>query len=184
MTQSAKSRSAAKRAPKTRRHPERARQAILKAAQTTFKRLHGEEPKPKAIHAGLECGIIGDKFPAPAIVLLAELINRKHDLVGAIDASITGQRVEIEADDKRKQSIMKAMEKQVGMQVMIGGKPYKINDYRDNQGLLDIISLSTERSISFARPSGTGNSVRIYIFGDRVSGKKELENIAGYLKSV
>ncbi|NMC07752.1 MAG: hypothetical protein GYA24_21240 [Candidatus Lokiarchaeota archaeon] len=128
--------------------------------------------------------LIGDKFPAPAIILLAELINRGHDLVSAIDTSIAGQRVEIEADDKRKQAIMKAMEKRVGNQVIIGGKSYEVVDYRDNLGMLDIISFRSDQSVLFARPSGTGNSVRIYIFGEKVSGKKELENVADYLKNV
>ncbi len=128
--------------------------------------------------------LIGDKFPAPAIVVLAELISRGHDLVGAIDTSIAGQRMEIEADDKRKQAIMKAMEKQVGQQVAIGGKTYKVIDYRDNLGMLDIISLATDRSVLFARPSGTGNNVRIYIFGEKVSGKKELADVAEYLRKL
>jgi dipeptidase D len=51
---------------------------ILKAAQATFKRLHGEEPKPKAIHAGLECGIIGDKFPGMDMVSLGPEIRNAH----------------------------------------------------------------------------------------------------------
>ncbi|MEX2683563.1 MAG: hypothetical protein Q6373_018450 [Candidatus Sigynarchaeota archaeon] len=126
--------------------------------------------------------LLGDKFPAPAIILLAELINSGYNLLDAVDTSIVGQRVEIEADDKRKQTIMKAMEKQIGRQIAIGEKMYKVIDYRDNQGMLDIISLSTDKSTLFARPSGTGNSVRIYIFADKVSGKKELADVAEYLK--
>ncbi|HVM97966.1 MAG TPA: hypothetical protein VMT89_16345 [Candidatus Acidoferrales bacterium] len=36
---------------------------LLKTAITTFKSLFGKEPDVKAVHAGLECGIIGEKFP-------------------------------------------------------------------------------------------------------------------------
>ncbi|MBN2149946.1 MAG: hypothetical protein JW839_00740 [Candidatus Lokiarchaeota archaeon] len=128
--------------------------------------------------------LLGDKFPAPAIVLLAELVNSGHNLLDAVDAAIVGQRVEIEADDKRKKAIMKAMELQVGKRIGIGGRTYEVVDYRDNQGMLDIISLSGERSTLFARPSGTGNSVRVYIFGDKASGKEELDHVAEYLKKL
>lgn len=51
---------------------------ILKAATATFKRLYGIEPKPKAIHAGLECGIIGDKFPGMDMVSLGPEIRNAH----------------------------------------------------------------------------------------------------------
>jgi dipeptidase D len=36
---------------------------ILKLAQRTYKDLYGKEPAVKAIHAGLECGIIGERQP-------------------------------------------------------------------------------------------------------------------------
>ena len=36
---------------------------ILKTANQTYKQLYGKEPAVKAIHAGLECGIIGEKYP-------------------------------------------------------------------------------------------------------------------------
>jgi dipeptidase D len=51
---------------------------ILKAAAATFKRLQGTEPKPKAIHAGLECGIIGDKFPGMDMVSFGPEIRNAH----------------------------------------------------------------------------------------------------------
>jgi dipeptidase D len=35
---------------------------ILKVAKATYKQLYGKEPEVKAIHAGLECGIIGEKM--------------------------------------------------------------------------------------------------------------------------
>jgi dipeptidase D len=51
---------------------------ILKAAQATYLRLFGKEPKPKAIHAGLECGIIGDMFPGMDMVSLGPEIRNAH----------------------------------------------------------------------------------------------------------
>jgi dipeptidase D len=51
---------------------------ILKAATATFKRVHGKEPKQKAIHAGLECGIIGDKFPGMDMVSIGPEIRNAH----------------------------------------------------------------------------------------------------------
>jgi dipeptidase D len=36
---------------------------ILSIMKNTFKDLYGKEPEVKAIHAGLECGIIGEKYP-------------------------------------------------------------------------------------------------------------------------
>jgi dipeptidase D len=35
---------------------------ILRLARKTYKELHGKEPEVKAIHAGLECGIIGERM--------------------------------------------------------------------------------------------------------------------------
>ena len=51
---------------------------ILKTAQATYLRLFGKEPKPKAIHAGLECGIIGDMFPGMDMVSLGPEIRNAH----------------------------------------------------------------------------------------------------------
>ena len=36
---------------------------ILKVFKTTFTQMYGKEPEVTAIHAGLECGIIGEKYP-------------------------------------------------------------------------------------------------------------------------
>ncbi|MDR2042156.1 MAG: aminoacyl-histidine dipeptidase [Tannerella sp.] len=39
------------------------RSAILRTAQETYRQLFGKEPKVKAIHAGLECGLFREKYP-------------------------------------------------------------------------------------------------------------------------
>ena len=36
---------------------------ILKVFKSTFNQMYGKEPEVTAIHAGLECGIIGEKYP-------------------------------------------------------------------------------------------------------------------------
>ncbi|MDZ7626619.1 MAG: M20/M25/M40 family metallo-hydrolase [Ignavibacteriaceae bacterium] len=36
---------------------------ILKVFKSTFTRMYGKEPQVTAIHAGLECGIIKEKYP-------------------------------------------------------------------------------------------------------------------------
>ena len=36
--------------------------ALLRAARETHRKLRGQDPKVTAIHAGLECGIIGEKL--------------------------------------------------------------------------------------------------------------------------
>lgn len=51
---------------------------ILKAAQRTYKRVYGVEPEPKAIHAGLECGIIGAKYPGMDMVSMGPEIRNAH----------------------------------------------------------------------------------------------------------
>ncbi|HPD33301.1 MAG TPA: M20/M25/M40 family metallo-hydrolase, partial [Candidatus Kapabacteria bacterium] len=35
---------------------------ILKIAKDVYKNMYGNDPKVEVIHAGLECGIIGDKY--------------------------------------------------------------------------------------------------------------------------
>jgi dipeptidase D len=51
---------------------------ILAQARRTYKRLFKEEPKVKAIHAGLECGIIGGKYTGMDMVSLGPTIRNAH----------------------------------------------------------------------------------------------------------
>lgn len=51
---------------------------ILKIAKETFKSLYGKEPEVKAIHAGLECGIIGEKFPGMDMVSFGPTLEGVH----------------------------------------------------------------------------------------------------------
>jgi dipeptidase D len=51
---------------------------ILKTAKTTYQSLYGREPSVKAIHAGLECGIIGEKYPGMDMVSFGPTLEGVH----------------------------------------------------------------------------------------------------------
>jgi dipeptidase D len=51
---------------------------ILKTAKSTYQSLYGKEPAVKAIHAGLECGIIGEKYPGMDMVSFGPTLQAVH----------------------------------------------------------------------------------------------------------
>lgn len=51
---------------------------ILKVAKATYKSLAGKEPEVKAIHAGLECGIIGEKYPGMDMISFGPTLEAVH----------------------------------------------------------------------------------------------------------
>ncbi len=51
---------------------------ILKVARQTYQQLYGKEPAIKAIHAGLECGIIGEKCPGIDMVSFGPTLEGVH----------------------------------------------------------------------------------------------------------
>jgi dipeptidase D len=51
---------------------------ILAVAKSTYESLYGREPEVKAIHAGLECGIIGEKYPGMDMVSLGPTLEAVH----------------------------------------------------------------------------------------------------------
>jgi len=51
---------------------------ILKTAKETFMSLYRKEPHVKAIHAGLECGIIGEKYPGIDMVSFGPTLEGVH----------------------------------------------------------------------------------------------------------
>jgi dipeptidase D len=51
---------------------------ILKLSKEIFKDMYGKEPKVEAIHAGLECGIIGEKFPGMDMISIGPTIKYPH----------------------------------------------------------------------------------------------------------
>lgn len=51
---------------------------ILKISKKIFKDMYNKEPVVEAIHAGLECGIIGEKFPGMDMISIGPTIKYPH----------------------------------------------------------------------------------------------------------
>lgn len=51
---------------------------ILQIAKETYNKLFGHEPKMEAIHAGLECGILSEKYPGLDMVSFGPEIQHPH----------------------------------------------------------------------------------------------------------
>jgi len=79
---------------------------ILKVSKNVYTELYGKEPEVKAIHAGLECGILGDKNPGMDMVSFGPTIEGAHS---------PDERVNIETVDKF-YSLLKAILKKVADQ--------------------------------------------------------------------
>jgi dipeptidase D len=52
--------------------------AVLRRAKATYKQLYGKEPAVKAVHAGLECGIIGEKYPGIDMLSFGPTLEGVH----------------------------------------------------------------------------------------------------------
>jgi dipeptidase D len=51
---------------------------VLQLAKEVFRKEFGRDPEVKAIHAGLECGLIGEKFPGMDMLSLGPQIESPH----------------------------------------------------------------------------------------------------------
>jgi len=51
---------------------------ILKLAKDIYKNMFGKKPEVKAVHAGLECGIIGEKYPGMDMISIGPTIEGVH----------------------------------------------------------------------------------------------------------
>lgn len=51
---------------------------ILTVLETTYEELFGEKPKVMAIHAGLECGILGERYPGLDMISFGPTIKNPH----------------------------------------------------------------------------------------------------------
>ena len=51
---------------------------LLALSKKIFKEMYKKEPKVEAIHAGLECGIIGEKFPGMDMISIGPTIKYPH----------------------------------------------------------------------------------------------------------
>lgn len=52
--------------------------SLLKQAKETYKLLHKKEPQVKVVHAGLECAVVGEKFPDIEMLCLGPTIENPH----------------------------------------------------------------------------------------------------------
>ncbi|OPZ27916.1 MAG: Cytosol non-specific dipeptidase [Lentisphaerae bacterium ADurb.BinA184] len=51
---------------------------ILKISKAAYQSLYGKEPIVKAIHAGLECGVIGERIPGMDMVSFGPTMEAVH----------------------------------------------------------------------------------------------------------
>jgi dipeptidase D len=51
---------------------------ILKIAKSSYLSLYGKDPEVKAVHAGLECGIIGERYPGMDMVSFGPTLKDVH----------------------------------------------------------------------------------------------------------
>lgn len=75
---------------------------ILKISKEVYKELFNGEPEIKAIHAGLECGILGDKNPGMDMISFGPTIMGAHS---------PDERVEIKTVDKFYELLKKILER-------------------------------------------------------------------------
>jgi dipeptidase D len=52
--------------------------SLIKVMKQTYQKLYLKEPEVKVIHAGLECGIIGDIYPELDMVSFGPTIKNPH----------------------------------------------------------------------------------------------------------
>ena len=51
---------------------------VLAVAKSTYRSMYGKDPEVKAIHAGLECGIIGERYPGMDMVSFGPTLEGVH----------------------------------------------------------------------------------------------------------
>ena len=51
---------------------------MLKVGVETYKSMYGHEPIVRAIHAGLECGLIGEKYPKMDMISYGPTLRGVH----------------------------------------------------------------------------------------------------------
>ncbi|NLF42130.1 MAG: aminoacyl-histidine dipeptidase [Bacteroidales bacterium] len=57
---------------------------VMNITRNAYKKLFGQEPKVLAIHAGLECGLIGEKYPGMDMISFGPTIKGAHSPVEGI----------------------------------------------------------------------------------------------------
>jgi len=64
---------------------------ILALCKKTFKDMFKTDPKIEAIHAGLECGIIGEKFPGMDMISIGPTVKNPHSPEEQLHISTVGK---------------------------------------------------------------------------------------------
>lgn len=64
---------------------------ILALSKKIFKDMFKQEPKIEAIHAGLECGIIGEKFPGMDMISIGPTLKNPHSPEEQLHISTVGK---------------------------------------------------------------------------------------------
>jgi dipeptidase D len=64
---------------------------ILKTAIEVFKSMYGHEPKIEAIHAGLECGLVGEKYPGMDMLSFGPNLKDVHSPDECVQISTVGK---------------------------------------------------------------------------------------------
>ncbi|MFO7756397.1 MAG: aminoacyl-histidine dipeptidase [Bacteroidales bacterium] len=62
---------------------------ILKITSSSYRRLFGSEPRVRAIHAGLECGLILEKYPGLDMISIGPTILGAHTPLERLDIETT-----------------------------------------------------------------------------------------------
>ncbi|MFX0018032.1 MAG: hypothetical protein ACFFAF_04825 [Candidatus Hermodarchaeota archaeon] len=126
--------------------------------------------------------IIADKYPVPALVLIAELICRGYVISESIDWSLKGINRTFHAIDEEKIKIMNSFKKYDGKMITIEGKDYSVQALSDNNNQIDIYQLKSNDSTLYFRPSGTGPDVRFYIFAKKETHLDEIKRVQNFIK--
>jgi len=63
---------------------------LLKTLKKVYKKKYHKEPKVGAVHAGLECGIIGEKFPGMDMISFGPTIEHPHSPEERVQISSVG----------------------------------------------------------------------------------------------
>ncbi len=64
---------------------------ILKAMRESYEALYGREPAVTAIHAGLECGIIGSNYPGLDMISFGPTICYPHSPDEKVEIASVGK---------------------------------------------------------------------------------------------
>jgi dipeptidase D len=51
---------------------------IVKTCKSVYRKVFGQEPRLIAMHAGLECGVIGEKYPGMQMISFGPQIESPH----------------------------------------------------------------------------------------------------------